>query len=202
MERRQHWDDLYTHKRAIEVSWYAPRLERSLAMIEAAAGRDAHIIDVGAGASTLIDDLVAAGHRHLTALDISAAALAIARERLGALANDVEWITGDVTQAELPAGRYDVWHDRAVFHFLTAAADRQAYARVASRALGSDGQIIIATFAPDGPTRCSGLDVVRYDGAALAAEFPGFALREEARETHLTPGGTEQRFVHCRLRRA
>jgi 2-polyprenyl-3-methyl-5-hydroxy-6-metoxy-1,4-benzoquinol methylase len=203
MERDKHWDGVYGAKAADRTSWYAPHLERSLAMIRAVADPSSEIIDVGGGASTLVDDLLQLGHSNIAVLDVSGAAIAIAKKRLGHDAGAITWITADITQARLPGGMYDVWHDRAVFHFLTGSADRRAYAEAARKSIKRDGHLVIATFAADGPTRCSGLDVVRYTADTLSREFAsGFALEQEMHETHLTPGGTGQSFLYCLFRRS
>lgn len=198
-----HWQQVYRTRDAAQVSWYRPHLERSLAWITAAApARDARLLDVGGGASTLIDDLLAQGYRRVAVLDLSAAALDIARERLGSAAGDVDWRCGDVRTVALEPAAFDVWHDRAVFHFLTAAEDRAAYRRQVEHALKPGGQLVIATFALDGPERCSGLPVVRYDAAGLRQVFgDGFRLLEQAEERHETPGGNLQPFTWCRFRR-
>ena len=171
-------------------------------MIRSVAGIAAKIIDIGGGASTLVDDLLAGGYRNVSVLDISAAALNVSKARLGVDAGTVAWIVDDVTNVLLPQATYDLWHDRAVFHFLTGAADRHAYVDLAARSLKVGGHAVIATFAPDGPARCSGLDVVRYDPAALGLELgPNFVLKEEARATHRTPSGADQQFIHCIFQR-
>jgi ubiquinone/menaquinone biosynthesis C-methylase UbiE len=171
----------------------------SLALIEQlATGRESRIFDVGAGASTLVDGLVSAGYRHVTVLDISAAALQIARQRLGPSAASVSWIEGDVLSVPLAHDTVDLWHDRAVFHFLTAATDRRRYVAQVRRTVRAGGFVLVATFAEDGPTSCSGLDVARYSPDALHAEFgPGFQLVESRREQHLTPWGAPQAFTYC-----
>jgi SAM-dependent methyltransferase len=201
VDRKEHWAAVYGRKPATEVSWYAPTLVRSLALITE-RGPDAAVIDVGAGASTLVDDLLASGYHDVTLLDVSAAALGATQERLGPKAASVNWIVGDVTAIDLEVDRYDVWHDRAVFHFLTASDDRAAYARLAAKSTKRGGCLIIATFAPDGPARCSGLETVRYDGARLAQELPGFTLKKELRELHRTPSGAEQQFMYALLEKA
>ncbi len=165
---------------------------------------DAHaaIIDVGGGASTLVDRLLAAGYRRLTVLDLSPSALQSARHRLGPRAGDVAWKEADVLAADLSAGHFDLWHDRAVFHFLTTAADRARYVDQVRTALKPGGHVIVATFADDGPTRCSGLPVVRYTTAALAEEFAeGFRLITSAREEHVTPSGVVQAFTYALCRK-
>ena len=176
MSDPEHWDAVYGAKAPDAVSWYAPHLEHSLAMIRTVADPPAAIIDVGAGASTLVDDLLDLGYARVTLLDVSSAALAVTRVRLGARAKNVQWIAGDVTTADLPGKAYDVWHDRTVFHFLTEPADRRAYVRVATECLKPGGHAILATFSLEGPMRCSGLDVIRYDAESLSRALgPAFA---------------------------
>lgn len=201
-DRRAHWENVYRDKAVDQVSWFQPQAASSLRLIEDCAGPDAALIDVGGGASVLVDDLLDAGYRDVTVLDLADAALASARARLGARAQAVEWIAGDITQVELPANRYDVWHDRAVFHFLTDAADRARYVAQVLKSVKPGGHVIVATFGPGGPLQCSGLDVVRYAPGALHAEF-GDAFRLERHETeiHHTPAGKDQEFVYCYCRR-
>jgi ubiquinone/menaquinone biosynthesis C-methylase UbiE len=202
MERSKHWNGVYTAKRADRVSWYTPRLERSLAMIRAVTDSSSEIIDVGGGTSTLADDLLELGHARISVLDVSSAAITNAKRRLGRRAEAIKWIVADVTQACLPDDVYDVWHDRALYHFLTDPADRRAYAEIASRCVKQGGHVVVATFALDGPTRCSGLDIVRYSAETLGREFgPGFVLEQEVNETHVTPTGAEQRFLYCSFRK-
>lgn len=204
MDRQTHWERIHREKAADAVSWYRPHLDVSLELIEQlAAERAASIIDVGAGQSTLAEDLLARGYRRLTVLDISQAAVDAGRRRLGERGGVVRWVAGDVTGIELEPAAFDVWHDRAVFHFLTSEADRAAYARQVSRALKPGGSAIVATFATDGPARCSGLDVVRYDAASLQQELgDAFQLVRAREEDHRTPGGSVQRFLYCCFRRA
>jgi SAM-dependent methyltransferase len=199
MDEQSHWDRIYTLKAQNQVSWYRPHLEASLALIEqAGAGPSTSIIDVGAGESTLVDDLLARGFVNLTVLDISQAAIAATRQRLSDVAKHVHWLVADITRAELPTSTYDVWHDRAVFHFLTAAADRRAYVRQVVRSVKRGGHVIISAFGPKGPTRCSGLEVVRYDAESLHAEFgSNFRLISSSRQMHETPFGTTQQFLYC-----
>lgn len=201
-DRRAHWENVYRSKAVNEVSWFQPQAASSLRLIEGCAGHDAAIIDVGGGASVLVDNLLDAGYHDLTVLDLAEAALATTRARLGARAQGVEWIAGDITAVPLPAARYDVWHDRAVFHFLTDAADRARYVAQVLRAVKPGGHVIVAAFGPGGPLQCSGLDVVRYAPDALHAEF-GAAFRLERHETevHHTPAGKDQEFVYCYCRR-
>jgi len=199
MDPKSHWEKVYQTKRPDEVSWYRPHLELSLEFIaEAARVRDAHIIDIGAGESTLVDDLLARGYCNLSVLDISATALKVAEQRLGAKATAVAWLCGDVTTYPFGLQQYDVWHDRAVFHFLTRPEDRAAYVRQVVRAVKPGGHVIVAAFGPEGPTRCSGLDIVRYDPDALHDEFgTRFRLEKHLTELHQTPGGAIQQFVYC-----
>jgi len=202
MERQTHWDNIYAQRQPAELAWYQAHPETSLRLIAASGvGKDAALIDIGGGASLLVDKLVEAGYAEVTVLDISAAAIAAAQMRLGARAEAVRWLTQDVI-AFAPPEKYALWHDRAVFHFLTEAADRQVYLAAAASALDGGGQMIIATFAPDGPEKCSGLPVVRYDAQSLAKEAgEPFELLESCGETHVTPGGVKQSFSYCRFRR-
>jgi 2-polyprenyl-3-methyl-5-hydroxy-6-metoxy-1,4-benzoquinol methylase len=197
-----HWDNVYKAKSADQVSWYRPHLERSLSLIELSAPqRTTAIIDVGAGESTLIDDLLSRGYTNLTVLDISQTALAVTKERLGESARSVQWICADVTQVALPAHSYDVWHDRAVFHFLIAEEQRRAYVQAVAKAVKPGGYVIVSAFGPEGPTKCSGLPVMRYDAQDLHGEFGNqFRLIESSKEVHQTPLGTEQQFVYCLCR--
>jgi SAM-dependent methyltransferase len=202
-DKQQHWETVYQTKAADAVSWYRPHLDTSLALIERAApDRNAAVLDVGGGASTLVDDLIARGYRDLSVLDISAAALNVARERLGETANAVTWLAADLLDAPLQEARYDLWHDRAVFHFLTEAEQRVRYLRQLARALKSGGHAILATFGPQGPLKCSGLDTVRYDAGELARELgDGFTLIDSTMEFHATPFGTTQPFLYALFRR-
>ena len=202
-ESQSHWNRVYTTKATDAVSWYQTQPGISLELIAAAnLPPDAPIIDVGGGASVLVDCLLAQGRSELSVLDISTAALARARARLGADAAKVCWIEADVREFA-PPRRYDLWHDRAVFHFLTDPADRAAYMAVLRRSLNPRGHVVMATFALDGPARCSGLEVAHYDAASLHAEFgDDFAMLDSRRETHVTPSGATQKFtwVHLQLR--
>jgi 2-polyprenyl-3-methyl-5-hydroxy-6-metoxy-1,4-benzoquinol methylase len=202
MSAREHWEAVYEKKDPEEVSWYRPHLEQSLGFIEEAGlNRDAAIIDVGGGASTLVDDLLARGYVDVTVLDISPTAIESAKARLGARASAIRWLTADITQTDLGAGVYDFWHDRAVFHFLRHEEDRRRYVAAAKRCVRPGGHVLVATFGPEGPDRCSGLDVVRYDPDGLHAEF-GAAFQKvgSSSEVHATPWGTEQQFVYCYCR--
>ena len=203
MDRRAHWENVYRTRLPHEVSWYRAHLDTSLELIDALApDRGARLIDVGAGASTLVDDLLARGYRDMTVLDLAPNALDIAKARLGADAPMVDWRSGNATSLALPARAYDLWHDRAVFHFLTQPADRAAYVRQVLHAVKPGGHLVVATFAPDGPPRCSGLDVVRYDPDALhdALGGAGFVRERELAVAHRTPAGTLQPFTYCAFR--
>lgn len=199
MDSKSHWEKVYQTKHPDEVSWYRPHLDVSLQLIEEAApNRDAQVVDVGGGESTLVDDLLARGYRSLSVLDVSSTALAVAKERLGETADKVNWLCGDVTTFVFARQHYDMWHDRAVFHFLTQEKDRVAYVRQVAHAVRPGGHVIVATFGPEGPTQCSGLDVVRYDPDALHQEFgQKFQLVKHLMELHQTPGGAIQQFTYC-----
>lgn len=196
---REHWDRVYETKGSSAVSWYQPHLERSLELIARAGLRpDARLIDVGGGASTLVDDLLDRGFADVTVVDLSERALAISRQRLGARGESVTWIAGDITQVELPRGAYDLWHDRAVFHFLGDEASRAAYLARVCASVKRGGHVILATFGPEGPDKCSGLPVMRYSPEALHAEFgAAFELEHHVEELHQTPWGATQEFVYC-----
>lgn len=199
MSSKTHWEQVYGSKSAQNVSWYQPHALNSIALIQAAAADpDSRIIDVGGGASTLVDDLLELGYRNLKVLDLSAEALAVARQRLGERASRVSWVEGDITSLELPRHSVDVWHDRAVFHFLTEPAEREAYVRRVLHAVQPGGYVIMATFAIDGPAHCSGLPVARYTPEGLHDEFgAAFELIEHREENHLTPAGNTQHFIYC-----
>ena len=200
MERQQHWEKIYASKDATKVSWFRPHLETSLALIERAANGNRHaaIIDVGGGASTLVDDLIACGYTNITVVDIVQAALDAARLRLGQEAALVQWVRADVTEALLAEKTYDIWHDRAVFHFLTEAEARRAYVQNIGHSVKEGGHVFISTFGPKGPTKCSGLDVLRYNTDSLLDEFgPRFRLLQSTEEMHQTPFGTIQQFLYC-----
>jgi len=199
VDARQHWERVYRTKQPTEVSWYAPHLGVSLRIIEEAAPeRSSRIIDVGGGEATLVDDLLDRGYRYLSVLDVSGTALDVAKARLGERAGAVDWLCGDVTTFSFTRHQYDVWHDRAVFHFLTEPKDRVAYVRQVMHAVKPGGHVIVATFGPEGPTKCSGLDVVRYDPDALHDQFgANFRLLRHLTEIHQTPAGATQQFTYC-----
>jgi SAM-dependent methyltransferase len=199
---QQHWERIYRSKDPSQVSWYQPEPRLSLDLIRRVApDLDAPIIDVGGGASSLVDWLLDAGYRHLTVLDLAPSALAISRERLGERASLVTWIAADALTGPLPSSSYAVWHDRAVFHFMTDPRDRARYVDQTRYAVKPGGHLIVASFAPDGPTRCSGLDVVRYSAEAMHGEFGAdFRLVGSVRQDHHTPSGISQAFVYCLCR--
>jgi len=199
-DRKKHWDQVYEGKSPLEVSWFQVEPVNSLELIQnAGLGKDEYIIDIGGGASVLVDRLLSCGYANLAVLDISSAALEHARQRLGSKARDVEWIEVDIT-AFTPPHAYALWHDRAVFHFLTEESDRKKYVEAIKRAVRPGGHIIIAAFAIGGPVACSGLDIVQYDAAKLLSVLGArFNLVEEAQELHMTPVGKEQKFSYFRL---
>lgn len=201
-DRASHWETIYKTKTPLETSWYEPHLELSLNWItEAAPGRASSILDVGGGESTLVDDLLSRGYSRLTVLDIAQTALTKAQARLGPAAHDIHWIAGDVTEAALPPRAFDLWHDRAVFHFLTEPEQRAAYLRQLAAALKPGGQVILATFGPDGPEKCSGLPAMRYSTRSLQAELGlRFHLEETALVEHQKPFGGAQQFLYCRFK--
>jgi 2-polyprenyl-3-methyl-5-hydroxy-6-metoxy-1,4-benzoquinol methylase len=199
MDTQSHWERVYGTKAPTEVSWFRPHLDTSLSLIERVAGdRSTSIIDVGGGQSTLVDDLIARGYGNVTVLDIARTAIEHAKQRLGSASDRVKWLIADITQADLPARSYDVWHDRAVFHFLTEPEQRRAYVRQVAAAVKPGGHVIVGTFGPEGPNKCSGLDVMRYDADSLHGEFGShFRLIESSRELHKTPFGSTQQFLYC-----
>ena len=198
-----HWQQVYAAKSEAQTSWFRPHLEESLRLIDSLGlPPKAPVIDVGAGRSTLVDDLLGRGYTDLSVLDISAEALSQSRTRLGPAATRVRWIEGDLLEAQLPPARYDLWHDRAVFHFLTESEQRARYVTQARHGVRRGGYLLLATFAPDGPEKCSGLPVCRYDAGTLASAFgAGFDVVADSRETHHTPFDTTQAFTYLLLRR-
>lgn len=202
-DRHAHWQNIYRTRRTDSVSWFRPHLEVSLNLL-AAGGMSAasRVIDIGGGASTLVDDLLARGLRHVSVLDVSEEALAHARQRLAERADLVQWLAGDVLEVALPPGGFDFWHDRAVLHFLTDPADATRYAQISASALARGGYAVIGGFAPDGPERCSGLPVVRRSAQQIGELFaPAFALVQSHAERHQTPTGAEQSFAYALLQR-
>ena len=204
MTTKPHWENVYETKSAHEVSWYRPRLDVSLQLIDSVlTDPGSAIIDIGGGESTLVDDLIRSGRSDVTVLDISQAALDATKARLGTSADSVSWISADITTVDLGFGRYDLWHDRAVFHFLTRPEDRDAYIQRVRQAVKPQGYIVVATFGPDGPLKCSGLDIMRYDSNSLVVAFgDGFDLLDTTTEIHKTPWDSEQEFVYCLMRKS
>ncbi|WP_372768597.1 class I SAM-dependent methyltransferase [Pseudoalteromonas sp.] len=199
MHKKSHWETVYTTKELSDVSWFQPHAVTSLKFINRLnCEKSAAIIDVGSGASTLVDDLLLNGHTNVSVLDLSGAALETAKKRIGVNAENVKWIEADITDVTLPKHQFDVWHDRAVFHFLTTPEERGAYIKNVLHAVKPNGHIIIATFAEDGPEKCSGLPIVRYSAESLQGEFgEHFVLKDQLHETHKTPFSTTQKFVFC-----
>lgn len=202
MKNQDHWEQIYASKEPFELSWFKTHLKKSLELIDKTQlEKDSQIIDVGGGASTLVDDLMERGFDKLTVLDLSATALNRMKKRMGGKAGSVTWIVGDVTQLALPENKFDLWHDRAVFHFLTEREDRRLYLENLRRTLKPDGHFIIATFADDGPEKCSGMQVERYDAEKLRKIIgEDFEFLESFTEHHETPFGTTQNFIYAHFR--
>ncbi len=199
MDNKAHWEKVYGTKAPESVSWYTPHLETSLNLIQKAASSKASaIIDIGGGEATLVDDLLSKGYTNISVLDISQKAIDVARERIAELADKVHWYCADITTATLPQNYFDVWHDRAVFHFLTEESQRVKYIEQVMRSVKHGGYVIMSTFGLEGPEKCSGLDVVRYDAENLHGQFgKKFKLINSSTEIHNTPMGTTQQFLYC-----
>lgn len=199
MVTKAHWEAVYREKATDDVSWYRPHLEKSVQLIQQAApDRDAAIIDVGGGESTLVDDLLTLSYLNISVLDISREAIQATHQRLGTAGNTVKWFVEDITQATLPKQHYAVWHDRAVFHFLIEPEQRTAYIQQILHSLMPGGHLVMAAFGPEGPTQCSGLPIVRYDIALLCEQLgPEFHLLSHSLEEHYTPGGKAQQFLYA-----
>jgi len=195
MSPKEHWEQVYSSKPTEQLGWFAPHLQTSLSWItELGVSLDAPIIDVGGGASTLVDDLLDAGYRSITVLDVSRQALSLAKTRLANNADAVSWIVGDVTATDLPVAHFELWHDRAVFHFLIEPEQQRKK---------PEGHLIIGTFAPEAPPKCSGLPVQRYSPERLESTLGDeFELQRQHNELHVTPGGVEQMYLYCQFRRA
>jgi 2-polyprenyl-3-methyl-5-hydroxy-6-metoxy-1,4-benzoquinol methylase len=202
MDAKTHWEKVYKTKAPDTVSWYLAHLETSLALIErTGASLSSSVIDVGGGESTLADDLVSRGYQNVTVLDISETAINVSKRRMGEAADRVHWLVADVLATELTPIAFDVWHDRAVFHFLTTMEQRLAYVQNVARSVKCGGHVIVSTFGPEGPTKCSGLEVMRYDANSLHHQFGArFRLIESSQELHATPQGATQQFLYCYCR--
>jgi ubiquinone/menaquinone biosynthesis C-methylase UbiE len=203
MDQQNHWERVYTDNQRKSLGWYAPHLQTSLRWIKGLAlGMEAPIIDVGGGASKLAGDLLEAGYQSITVLDISASALSSGKENLGKKSDLVNWLEGDITSLEMPAHYYALWHDRAMFHFLIEPEQQSRYRDQLTKALQPGGNLIIGTFAPEAPPRCSGLPVQRYSREQLDITLgKGFELKRHRQELHVTPGGVEQMYLYCHFRK-
>ena len=203
MNDPNHWNQIYSSVPANNVGWYKPHLETPLAWIESLdLDPQEPIIDVGGGASTLVDDLLGKGYKNLTVLDLSKSAIQITQKRLGDASSAVTWLVGDITEIELPYQYYFLWHDRAVFHFLIEPETQQKYKEALLTSLRIGGNFIIGTFTPEAPPQCSGLPVQRYDTDLLAETFGDkFELKHHRNEMHTTPGGVKQSYVYCLFQR-
>jgi len=199
MQSSEHWENVYRNKSFDAVSWYAPHLQESLRLIDQLCpDKTAAIVDIGGGESTLIDDLIRGHYLDVSVLDISGTAIDFTKQRLGPESRQVGWHVGDITQYDFGQKKFDLWHDRAVFHFLVDLEARRRYVDLVRRSVTPGGYVLIATFGPDGPLRCSGLDVVRYDDQSLHQEFgQNFSLLGCELTQHHTPMGTEQQFLYC-----
>ena len=202
MDSKSHWSHLYRTKSSDKVSWYQPHLQISLELIQSAStSKEDRIIDVGGGSSTLVDDLIQNGFQNITVLDIAGEALMLAQNRIGTKAQSVNWMEKDVLAASLPSQYFDLWHDRAVFHFLTQPEDRRKYAETVLQAMRKGGHVIIAAFSLDGPRRCSGLDVVRYSAESMLQELGDrFELVGRKSEEHRTSTSVRQNFLYCHFK--
>lgn len=203
MNRKAHWENVYASRQSDDLGWYEPHLQISLDWINALQlAPDAAIIDIGGGASTLVDDLLLLGHRNISVLDISDKALSTIKTRLAADAERVNWLAGDITTIDLPAQRYALWHDRAVFHFLTSAGQQQRYREQLLKALQPQGHLIMGVFAPEAPPQCSGLPVQRYSLEQITNTLgEAFELKSHRKDLHITPGGVEQMYLYCHFQR-
>jgi ubiquinone/menaquinone biosynthesis C-methylase UbiE len=202
MDSKSHWSHIYRTKSSDKVSWFQLHLQVSLELIQSACvSKDDRIIDVGGGASTLVDDLIQNGYQNITVLDIAGESLILTQNRIGAKARSVNWMETDVLAAPLPSQYFDLWHDRAVFHFLTEPEDRRKYAEAVLQAMRKGGHVIIAAFSMDGPRRCSGLDVVQYSIESMQRELGNrFELIGSKLEDHRTPTSVKQKFIYCHFK--
>lgn len=204
MEPKEHWEQVYSSKPTDRLGWFKPHLQTSVSWIQSLElPADAAILDVGVGASSLVDDLLKQNYESVTVLDISSTALSLLRERLGHDAKKVHWLGADITAVDLPPGHFDLWHDRAVFHFLTEDDQIQGYRQNLVNSLKPRGHLIIGTFAPEAPAKCSGLPVQRYDHELLARTLGDeLELLRHHKEMHITPGGVEQMYLYCQFRKS
>ncbi len=203
MKESEHWEKVYSTKSVKQVGWYKPHLDISIQWIaDLDLAAEDPVIDVGGGASTLVDDLLDAGHKNITVLDISRSAMSLTKERLGKLSSSVSWLQEDVTEYEFPSQYFGLWHDRAVFHFLIEPEKQQKYRDAVLKALKIGGYILIGTFDAEGPAQCSGLPVQRYTLALLKERFGAeFELKRHQHEMHHTPSGVEQSYIYCLFQR-
>ena len=203
MDKKSHWENVYTTKSHTEVSWFSEHIQSSLGLIEkAGAVKTAAIIDVGGGASTLVDDLLENGYQDLTVIDISGAALKIAKDRLKEKAGKIKWMEDDILESEFGHRQYDLWHDRAVFHFLTTDGERAAYTQKVTEHVKKGGFIVLSVFADNGPLKCSMLEIKRHSGSEIEEFFGSRFLKvSEDRTSHITPAKVEQKFVNMILKR-
>jgi ubiquinone/menaquinone biosynthesis C-methylase UbiE len=203
MKPKEHWEEVYSAKEINAVSWFQEHADCSMRIIkETGVALSSAIIDVGGGSSTLVDDLLLNGFTNLAVLDLSSVALEASKNRLGDKSKNVQWLEANILEIDLPIHKFDIWHDRAVFHFLTTQKDREAYVKTVLRSVKPGGHVIVATFAEDGPTKCSGLPVIRYKPEELHAEFgEAFLLTHHEKESHKTPSGGVQQFVYCYCRK-
>lgn len=202
VERKNHWENIYQTKQLNEVSWYQPTPQTSLNFFkELTIDKTANIIDIGGGDSFLVDNLLQQGYQNITVLDIAIHAIERAKKRLGSLASNVKWIESDIINFK-PTEKYDFWHDRAAFHFLTSANDINAYIQIAQESINPNGIMVIGTFSNDGPLKCSGINIQQYSAQSLSALFShSFTTIQSFTTNHLTPFNTQQNFLFCSFRK-
>ena len=203
MSKKDHWEQVYKTRSIDRVGWYKSHLQTSLTWIkELDLAKDDPVIDVGGGASTLVDDLLESGFKSISVLDISDEALSLVKERLGKKKDLITWLTGDVTTFDFQPNSYELWHDRAVFHFLTTHEQQQKYRDNLLKALKAGGNLVVGTFAPEAPPMCSGLPIQRYSAEQLENTLGiEFKLKRHHKEMHITPGGVEQMYLYCLFRK-
>jgi len=203
LDIKEHWEQVYSTKPANCLGWYEPHLQISMTWLkELGLDKDIQIIDIGSGASTFVDDLFLEGYQNITILDISKTALSVTRERLHSLAKQPLFLEGDITSINLPTNKYNVWHDRAVFHFLTEQKQQRSYLNNLHDGLKPGGHLVIGTFAPEAPPKCSGLPVQRYSLETLENTLGvEYRLEQHCKQLHITPGGVEQIYLYCQFRK-